>query len=71
MTAKQERDFAVMYAALRTITRYQTPDHMRRHSIKEWGLPWEDTLEGAYENIQQTAKNAVKSVRLPKLPHIS
>lgn len=53
-----------MLAALKTIaTGYQTPDQLRRNSEKDYGLGYEETLEMAYENIQQLAKEASKGVR--------
>lgn len=66
MTATEKINFARMYAALKTIIRYQTPDQLRRQSQRHYGLDYEEALGYAYENIQQTAKNAVKGVRLPK-----
>lgn len=56
-----------MYHALKTIANYyQTPDQLKRDSKKDWGLDYEESLEMAYENIQQLAKEATKGVRLPK-----
>lgn len=55
-----------LYDALKRITKYQTPDQLRRNSGKEWGLDYEEALGYAYENIQQTAKDAIKGVRQPK-----
>ena len=55
-----------LYGALKTITRYQTPNQLRRQSEKDYGLDYEEALGYAYENIQQTAKNAIKGVRRPK-----
>jgi hypothetical protein len=55
-----------LYSALKTITRYQTPDQLRGRSEKDYGLDYEEALGYAYENIQQTAKNAIKGVRRPK-----
>lgn len=59
-----------MYDALKTIANgYQTPERMRRHSKNDWGLSYEETLEMAYENIQQLAKEATKNVkRCPTTP---
>ena len=55
-----------LYDALKRITKYQTPDQLRRSSQKQWGLDYEEALGYAYENIQQTAKDAIKGVRLSK-----
>jgi hypothetical protein len=55
-----------LYDALKKITKYQTPAQIQRSSEKRWGLGYAEAMEYAYENIQQTAKNAIKGVRLPK-----
>lgn len=53
-----------MFDALKTIAKgYQTPDQIRRNSKDQYGLGYEETLEMAYENIQQLAKEATKNVR--------
>lgn len=53
-----------MYDALVTISKgYQTPWQMRRGSKSLYGLGYEETLEMAYENIQQLAKEATRNVR--------
>jgi aspartokinase len=53
-----------MLDALKTIaTGYQTPDQLKRNCEKMYGLSYEETLEMAYENIQQLAKEASKGVR--------
>lgn len=53
-----------MYDALKTIaTGYQTPEQLRRNSKGQYGLGYEETLEMAYENIQQLAKDATRNVR--------
>jgi hypothetical protein len=66
-----------MYYALKTIaTEYQTPDQLKRGADKgEYGLNYVETLEMAYENIQQLAKDATRNVRkinvsVPKKPDI-
>jgi hypothetical protein len=57
-----------MYNALKTIaTGYQTPDQLRRNSKNDYGLGYAETLEMAYENIQQLAKDATRNVR--KIPN--
>lgn len=53
-----------MLDALKTIANgYQTPDQLRRNSKEQFGLGYEETLEMAYENIQQLAREASKGVR--------
>jgi hypothetical protein len=53
------------FDALKRITKYQTPERMRRASEKDWGLPFDEAIEYAYENIQQEAKNALGNRRRP------
>lgn len=55
-----------LYEALRRISRYETPDRLRRSGEKQYGLPGEEVVELAYENIQEEARRAIKGVRLPK-----
>lgn len=52
-----------MRDALIEITKYQTPDKLRKDSEKDWGVDFEEAIEMAYENIQGTAKYAVKGIR--------
>lgn len=66
MTKKQIEDFNKMRSALIEITNYQTPDKLRKDSENDWGVEFEESIEMAYENIQQTAKFAVKYVRIIK-----
>lgn len=55
-----------MYDALRRIARqYQTPAELRRHSERQYGVPYEEALEMAYENIQAEAAAAIKGMRRP------
>lgn len=63
---KEQETIIRLYDALRVITKYQTPDQLRRRSEKMYGLSYEEALEYAYENVQQTAKDAIRGVRLPK-----
>lgn len=53
-----------MYDALKAIAKdYQTPEQLKKNSKGQWGLDYEESLEMAYENIQQLAKDATKNVR--------
>jgi hypothetical protein len=63
---KEQRTIIRLYDALKEITQYQSPERLRRDSLKDWGVPYPAALEGAYENILYTAKMAIKGVRLPK-----
>ena len=59
---------ARFHAALREIACYMTTGQLRRESEKRYGLSYEEGLEGAYENVVNTAKWALKGYRKPKPP---
>lgn len=62
-----EAHFKRMYHALKTIAKdYKTPDQLRKSCQYSYGLGYHESLEMAYENIQQLAKEATKGVRIPK-----
>ena len=54
------------YDFLKRITLYQSPDHLRKHSEQEWGLPYGEALESSYENIIEDARRAIRGKRRPK-----
>jgi hypothetical protein len=55
------------YDVLKTIAKeFMSSDELRRKGPKEYGLPFEECLEMAYDNIQQRAKNAIAGKRRPK-----
>ncbi len=60
VTALEQR----LLAALKEIAAYQTPEQLHRRSHKDWGCGAEDAIEMAYDNVLNTAKRAVKGVRL-------
>ena len=66
-TDKNAADAARYFAALKRISQYQSPDRMRKSSQKDWGLGFEETLEYAYENVIQEARNAIRGKRPPKV----
>lgn len=52
-----------MLAALNEIaTGFNTPDQIRESSYTELGLDFEEALEMAYENLQETAREAIKGI---------
>lgn len=64
ITEKQREQFNKMIIALKQIgNEYQTPTQLRKSSNNDWGLDYTDALEMSYENIQGTAKFAVKGVK--------
>lgn len=63
ITEKQKMQFNRMLAALKTIHKdYQTPDQLNKNGEKQYGLPADEVIEMAYENIQSLAKAACKNV---------
>ena len=58
----QER---IYYDALKRITKYLTPEQIRRDAPKQH-LDYDEYLEMSYQNIQQEARNAVYKKRRPK-----
>ena len=67
MSEKELLQFKMMHQTLTRIAKdYMTPDQLRRKSQKSFGLDYEEALEYAYENMQQSAKNTLRQVRLPK-----
>jgi hypothetical protein len=56
-----------LYDALRAIAKgYQTPAQLRRNSVREYGLEYDEAIEYAYENIQLIAARAIKGVRIKR-----
>lgn len=49
----------------RIATGYQTATQLLRSGERQYGIGGAEALEYAYENIQQEAKDAIRSVRLP------
>ena len=54
------------FDTLKKITKYQSVEHLRKHSERDWGLSFEEALEMAYENVVTDAKNAIHGKRRPK-----
>lgn len=63
MTPKEKVNFNRMREALIRITKYQTPDRLKKDSKKDWGLDYSESLEMAYENMQDEARFAVKGIK--------
>ena len=68
LSRKDYEKMATLWGALKTISKYQTPEQLRRGSRKQYGLEYEEALEYAYENIMWVAKRVLASVKLPKPP---
>lgn len=52
--------------ALQRIAAYDSPERLRREGERAYGLDYPDSLEAAYENIQDEARAALKGYRKPK-----
>ena len=63
ITKKQAANYNRMLVTLRSISKeYQTPQQIRKNSEKEYGLDFDEAIEYAYENIQETAKQGCKGI---------
>jgi hypothetical protein len=57
-------DYSRMYLALFRITKYQSPERLRREAQNAL-LPYEECLEYAYDNVLTEAKRGLGHVRKP------
>lgn len=48
------------------IAAYDSVEHLKRTSEKEYGLTYPEGLEMAYENIREEAKHAIRGKRRPE-----
>lgn len=56
-----------MYDALQRIAKlFYTSEEIQRRGEALYGLPWQEVLEMTYDNMQQTARDALKGIRRPK-----
>jgi hypothetical protein len=63
MSEKQRIKYNAMRAALIEIaSKYQTPDKLRKSKDAEF-LGFDELITMSYENIQETARRAVKGVK--------
>lgn len=56
-----------LFDALKRIAKYDTVDRLRKHSLNDWGVDFEEAIEMAYENIQAEAKRATHGVRIKRI----
>lgn len=57
-----------MLDALREIAnQFETPEQLRMSSEKKYGLDYEEAIEMSYENILNTARDAIKGIRSIKI----
>jgi len=64
---RTEQKSLKMYSALSHIAKFDSPERLRRHSEKDYGVSYEEALEMAYENVLQVAKNAIKGLRIKRI----
>jgi len=57
-----------MYRALKRITLYDSPERIKRNSLKAYGLLGAEAVEYAYENVLDEARAGLRGVRIPKRP---
>lgn len=63
---KQNPDLVIrLYDALKRIACYETSERLLRHGEKAYGIPGQEALEYAYDNVLHEAKRAIKGVRRP------
>jgi len=60
MTDKEK--IAILQKALVTITNYSTSEELQNSAEEEYGLPYKEVLEMAYDNIQGVAQVALNQV---------
>lgn len=60
---KREQEY---FDALKTITRYRPSEWFEDHAEKVYGLMPREALEMAYDNIQQTASDAIRGRWRPR-----
>lgn len=53
-----------LHAALKRIAAYTPPEKLERRAEKDYGLPYEEALAYAYENVIGEAKAAIEGVRI-------
>ena len=53
------------WRALHTISKYMPPRELVAKSERVYGLPPDEAIEYAYENVLNTAKGAIKGTRRP------
>ncbi len=65
MTDLQKVQFNLMLKTLQKIAHeYLSPSELETYSEQEYGLPYEEALEMAYENIQHEARCAIDKLNL-------
>jgi hypothetical protein len=63
MTPKQTEQFNLMRRTLVDIAKFDSPERLRRDSVRDYGLTYEEALEVVYANVRAHAAFAVRGVR--------
>ena len=66
MTSDKRTPAQRYYDALKRIAAYSDPEWIRKHGEKQWGLPTDECLTMAYENVLSEARGVVRGKRRPK-----
>lgn len=61
MPSREQR----LFDALKRISKYQSIEQLEKRSEKDWGLPFEEALQMAYENVIGEARSAIRGMRRP------
>ena len=54
------------FDVLKRITLYRSVEQLHKRAEKDYGLPFSEVLEFAYENVIIEAKSAIRGKRRPK-----
>lgn len=60
-----------LYNALRRIKAYDSPERLRRHCDKDFGLTFDEAIEFAYDNVREEARQALMGVRERREKHVT
>lgn len=66
VSVKNKHNEQRYFDALRLITSYQSVERLRKDSQSDWGLPFEEALAYAYENVINHARLAIRGKRRPR-----
>lgn len=54
-----------LYDALKRISQYDPPERLHKRSECDWGLPADEAIEMAYENVLEEAKSTIRGMKRP------
>ncbi len=56
-----------LYDTLKRITRYDTPERLKKYGERVYGASGEECVEMAYENVLSEAKQGLRGIRARKM----